>query len=65
MMDLVEVCVCVCLSVCPDNTLKTIADISYVDRRKMAEDFARQDHKSKWRSFFRGFKVTQGSRSLG
>jgi len=43
------VCVClsVCLSVCPDNTLKTIADISYVDRRKMAEDFARQDHKSK------------------
>jgi len=47
MIHLVEVCVCVCVCVC------------YVDRRKISDEFARQDHRSMSRSFFGRFKVTQ------
>jgi len=59
MMHLIEVCVCVCLQ---DN-LKTMVPVlhvcflhgSYVDWRIISDEFA----KSKSRSFFGGFKVTE------
>jgi len=52
----------VCLCDCPQDNLTAIADIcfllgDYVDRRKISDEFARQDHmsRSRSRSFFRWF----------
>jgi len=60
MMHLVEVlCLCVCVCVGLHDNLKTIADIcfllgSYVDQRKIWDEFACQDHRWRSRSYFGG-----------
>jgi len=58
MIHLVE-CVSVC--VCLHDNLKTIADIyfllsSYVDWRKISDEFARQSYRWRSSSFFRGWR---------